>query len=88
MTLAPILLFVYNRPEHVRRGVASLLANDLAGESELFVYSDAAKDEAAAIVSREIQGPPVQILANSSGEIMRKGAERKTLPPHFSHRND
>ncbi|MBR6493855.1 MAG: glycosyltransferase [Prevotella sp.] len=47
MNLAPILLFVYNRPEHVRRGVASLLANDLAGESELFVFSDAAKDEAS-----------------------------------------
>ena len=45
--LAPILLFVYNRPEHVRLGVASLLANDLAGESELFVFSDAAKDEAS-----------------------------------------
>ena len=45
--LAPILLFVYNRPGHVRRGVASLLANDLAGESELFVFSDAAKDEAS-----------------------------------------
>ncbi|MBR6455506.1 MAG: glycosyltransferase [Prevotella sp.] len=47
MNLAPILLFVYNRPEHVRRGVASLLANELAGESELFVFSDAAKDEAS-----------------------------------------
>ena len=47
MNTAPILLFVYNRPEHVRRCVASLLANDLAGESELFVFSDAAKDEAS-----------------------------------------
>ena len=45
MNTAPILLFVYNRPEHVRRCVASLLANDLAIESELFVFSDAAKDE-------------------------------------------
>ena len=47
MNTAPILLFIYNRPEHVRRCVASLLANDLAGESELFVFSDAAKDEAS-----------------------------------------
>ena len=47
MNTAPILLFVYNRPEHVRRCVDSLLANDLAAESELFVFSDAAKDEAS-----------------------------------------
>ena len=45
MTLSPIILFVYNRPDHVRRGIASLLANKLAAESDLFIYSDAAKNE-------------------------------------------
>lgn len=44
MTLAPILLFVYNRPDHVKRGIESLLANNLAKDSELYIYSDAAKD--------------------------------------------
>ncbi|MBQ3624570.1 MAG: glycosyltransferase [Prevotella sp.] len=43
--LAPILLFVYNRPTHVQRLVSSLQANDLAKDSELFIFSDAAKDE-------------------------------------------
>ena len=43
MTLAPILLFVYNRPEHVRQCIASLQANELAAQSPLFIYSDAAK---------------------------------------------
>lgn len=47
MTLAPILLFVYNRPLHVRRSIESLLANELAKESELYIFSDAAKDEMA-----------------------------------------
>lgn len=47
MTLAPILLFVYNRPQHVRNSVQSLLSNDLAKDSELYIFSDAAKDEAA-----------------------------------------
>ena len=47
MTLAPILLFVYNRPLHVRRSIESLLANELAKESELYIFSDAAKDETA-----------------------------------------
>lgn len=43
MTPAPILLFVYNRPEHVRQCITSLQANELAAQSPLFIYSDAAK---------------------------------------------
>lgn len=45
MTPAPILLFVYNRPGHVRQGIASLQQNALAAQSPLFIYSDAAKNE-------------------------------------------
>ena len=45
--LAPILLFVYNRPEHVRRCVTSLLANPLAAHSALYIYADAPRDEAS-----------------------------------------
>jgi len=48
--LAPIALFVYNRPEHIRRTVESLRANILARQSDLFVFSDAAKKESAAAV--------------------------------------
>lgn len=43
MTPAPILLFVYNRPEHVRQCITSLQANELAAQSPLFIYSDSAK---------------------------------------------
>jgi hypothetical protein len=46
--LAPIALFVYNRPEHTRRTVEALCANALAHQSDLFVFSDAAKNETAA----------------------------------------
>lgn len=45
MCFAPILLFVYNRPLHTRRCIESLLANDLAAESEIFIYADGAKDD-------------------------------------------
>ena len=45
MKHAPILLFTYNRLAHTRRCVEALLNNSLASESELFIYSDAAKDE-------------------------------------------
>ena len=43
---APILLFVYNRPAHARQAIASLLRNELAAQSPLFVYADAARTDA------------------------------------------
>lgn len=42
---APILLFVYNRPEHTRRVIESLKANTEAADSELFIYADQARSE-------------------------------------------
>ncbi len=44
--LAPIILFVYNRKDHTEKTIEALKKNDLAGESELFIYSDAAKNAA------------------------------------------
>lgn len=41
--LAPIALFVYNRLEHTRLTIDALLRNSQASQSELFVFSDAAK---------------------------------------------
>lgn len=45
MPLAPILLFVYNRPDHAQRAIDSLRANTLAAQSELFIYADAPASE-------------------------------------------
>lgn len=42
---APIVLFVYNRPEHTRRTLAALAANSLASESKLHILSDGPKDD-------------------------------------------
>ncbi|WP_456403780.1 glycosyltransferase [Hydrogenimonas sp.] len=47
MELAPIVLFVYNRPRHTKETIEALQKNGLAKESELFIYSDAPKDEKA-----------------------------------------
>lgn len=44
-TYAPILLFVYNRPEHVKSLIRCLQANEEAAHSSLFIYADAAKGE-------------------------------------------
>ena len=41
--LAPIVLFVYSRPELTRFTVEALQRNHLAQESDLYIYSDAAK---------------------------------------------
>jgi len=43
MELAPILLFVYNRLSHVGRTLEALAINDLASESDLFIYADNSK---------------------------------------------
>lgn len=43
MDIAPIVLFVFNRPEHTRKTIESLLANRLSDRSDLFIFSDGAK---------------------------------------------
>lgn len=42
-SLAPVILFTYNRPEHTKRTIEALAANELAAETDLYVFSDAAK---------------------------------------------
>lgn len=61
MTLAPIVLFVYNRCLHAQRTVDALKVNALAAESDLYIYADAAKNEAAL--------PAVAALRNYLNEI-------------------
>jgi hypothetical protein len=43
--LTPIVLFVYNRPEHTKQTVEHLANNKFASSSHLFVFSDGAKNE-------------------------------------------
>lgn len=42
--LAPIILFTYNRPHHTRRVLQALEQAELAQDSEVFIYSDGAKN--------------------------------------------
>ena len=41
--IAPIALFVYNRPEHTRSVIRALQQNTLAGQSILYVFADGIK---------------------------------------------
>lgn len=43
--LAPVVLFVYNRPQHTQRSISALLKNSLADQTDVIIYSDAAKTD-------------------------------------------
>ena len=47
MMLAPIVVFSYNRPDHLRQTLDALSKNDLANESVLYIYCDGVKDDAS-----------------------------------------
>lgn len=44
--LAPIILFVYNRPWHTQQTLEALAKNELAKDSVLYIYADGAKENA------------------------------------------
>ncbi len=45
MSLSPICLFTYNRASETEKAIKALSKNELASESELFVFSDGPKNE-------------------------------------------
>lgn len=45
--LAPIVLFVYNRPEHTLQTLSALTSCDLASESILYIFADGPKENAS-----------------------------------------
>lgn len=47
MTYSPIILFIYNRPDHTRQTLEALAANELADKSDLFIYADGPKEGAS-----------------------------------------
>ena len=53
--LAPVVLFVYARPWHARRTVEALAANADAPETDLVIFSDAARNEKDAPAVREVR---------------------------------
>ena len=46
MTLSPIVIFSYDRPKHLQQTLDALAKNDLADQSDLFIYCDGAKESA------------------------------------------
>ena len=66
MELAPIVLFVYNRPEHTCKTLSALQANKLASGSDLYVFVDGPKDNATADSIKSIDDV-IEIVNNIKG---------------------
>ena len=43
MKLAPLVLFVYNRPHHLKKTLNFLKKNYLARKTEIYIFSDGPK---------------------------------------------
>ncbi|MFC4209979.1 sugar transferase [Pedobacter lithocola] len=72
--LAPIALFVYNRPKHTERTIKFLQQNNLAAESRLFIFSDGAKTKQDEEKVAEVRA----IINKTDGFKSVKVIERKT----------
>lgn len=69
--LAPIVVFAYNRPEHLQQTINALRMNPEAKESELFVFSDGPKIKKAP----ERRGQSMDEYEHEVEEIKRKNQE-------------
>lgn len=72
--LAPIALFVYNRPEHTRRTAKFLKQNLLAEESRLYIFSDGPWNETDKVRVDEVR----EVIRSVTGFKSLEITERKT----------
>lgn len=70
--LAPIALFVYNRPQHTERTIKFLQQNELALESRLYIFSDGAKTEADLEKVKEVRHFIKTISGFKSVEVIER----------------
>lgn len=88
--LAPIVLFAYNRPDHTKQTIEALQKNELASESELFIYSDEAKNDdvrnSVDEVREYIDG--VTSIVNEYGKIIVLEDDLVTSPYFLKFMND
>ena len=70
--LAPIALFVYNRPEHTRRTLQFLQQNELAADSHLFIFSDGPKNAKQAEKVAKVRTLIKQVVGFKSVEIFER----------------
>jgi hypothetical protein len=69
---APVALFVYNRPWHTRQTIEALIANPEANDTDLYVFSDAAKSELAAQAVLDVRAYLKSITGFNSVAIVER----------------
>jgi len=74
MTYSPIALFVYNRPEHTKLTIEALQNNNLAAESDLYIFSDAPKSDVHFVGTEEVRKYILQIKGFKSITIVERKA--------------
>jgi len=70
--LAPIALFVYNRPEHTRRTISYLQKNQLAEETRLFIFSDGPKTDADKAKVEEVRQMAKEVTGFKSVKVITR----------------
>jgi hypothetical protein len=70
--LAPIVLFVYNRPWHTLQTVEALQKNNLADQSDLIIYSDASKNDQSRFQVQEVRDYLKTIIGFKSVRIIER----------------
>ena len=53
--LAPVAIFVYARPEHTMQTIESLAKNAMADETDVYIYSDASKNERVQLLVEQVR---------------------------------
>ena len=64
---APVALFVYNRADNTRKTLRALMANTLAPQTDLYVFSDGGRDEASWAAVKEVRA----VLHETAEEVAR-----------------
>jgi hypothetical protein len=71
-SLAPIALFAYRRPRHLRTTLDALLANPEAAHSDLWIFSDAAREPAAQSDVMQVRALAAQVSGFKSVRIIER----------------
>lgn len=74
MNSAPVALFVYNRPWHTHQTVEALLANAETKDTDLYVFSDGAKNDSAGKAVSEVRSYVSGIVGFRSITVIEREA--------------
>lgn len=72
MPNAPIALFVYNRPAHTKKTIEALQLNPGANESDLYIFSDAAKHDSIKSAVMEVRAYINQVTGFNAVKVIER----------------